>query len=1244
MRARLNICLIASVAGLFLFATPASALQLTPYSFSSSFDGSGSTTGPFGFENPPSIAVNEETSRVFVLSPEQHAIDQFDAIGNPVSFSAPGLAESTSLPFGTNSGQLALDNSDNPETQGRIYYASFGGNGGSLAVFEPSGEIFEAGPPRSKEFNAHGVAIDPATGDIWISGDIFNTRQGTYAITQYSPAGVPTGRRINTEGQARSGTLAIDSRGNIYMTSERHVYKYNVTGDFEYELDGSPIRGLAVDPTTDNIYLLQQTGLNSDQVIEESETGATIGIFPVPGESASQAIAINGANGEIYIGARPGPYGTVDIFDPGSSLTVPDSTTEPASQFGPTSATLNGVVEPEGISTTDCHFEYVTSAEYEAEVVGQGKSEFSGPGVVSKPCANGSVVEGSGRVAVSTDLAGLTKGVTYYYRLSAANDNGATFGRTATFSPSAAPTVGGPFASDVHSDTVLLHATIGPEGATTTYYFEYGEEDCATSLCAATPSANAGSGLGVEPQSTEITGLASGTKYHYRVVAENHTETVFGPDHTFITFPFTDLRNDPCSNSHVRQQTAAALLPDCRAYELVSATDTGGYDVESNLVPGQEPFGSYPHAEDPSKVLYGVHDGGIPGTNHPTDRGVDPYVATRGEEGWNTEYVGIPADNRFALAPFSSVPSGTDSSLRTFAFGAPGGCSPCFEGGYTGIPVRLFSGEVVQGMAGPESPDPTAGPDGYIAKNLSANGEHFVFGSSSKFAEGGNDNTGDVSIYDHNLVTGETHVVSNGPEGHPLTCMQGVGDCHSPGDTSGIAELDISHDGTHILLAQKVGVDANGNTYWHLYMNIGDSAHTIDLTPGATNGVLYDGMTDDGSKVFFTTEDRLLGEDVDSSADIYRAEVSEAGPSILSRISTGEGGPGNVDSCAPVANANGIHWNADALTANCDAVAIGGGGGVAAAHGSIYFLSPELLDGAAGVEDAPNLYLASPGQPPTFVATLEPNNPVVLDSVKEAAIRKTGDFQVTPSGEFAAFAPTLALSEYDNAGHSEVYRYDAATDKLDCVSCDPTNAQATGDASLASEGLSLTDDGKVFFNSTDPLAPRDLNGHGDVYEWEPQGAGSVGGKCDSTSSTYSKSYNGCVALISTGTSPFASSLLGVSADGADAYFFTRDRLVPQDENGTLVKIYDARQEGGFPYTPPPPLCKASDECHGAGSPVPTAPPLGSKANSGSGNAVPPAAIACKKGFVEKHRTCVKKPHPRRHHHHKRTHHHPGVGK
>ena len=196
-----------------------------------------------------------------------------------------------------------------------------------------------------------------------------------------------------------------------------------------------------------------------------------------------------------------------------------------------------------------------------------------------------------------------------------------------------------------------------------------------------------------------------------------------GSDQTFTTFSFIEKINESCPNSLARQQTGAALLLDCRAYELVSASHTGGYNVSSDLSEGaQAPFGGYPEAESPSRVLYSVDEGAIPGTNNPTNKGSDPYVATRTENGWSTEYVGVPANDPFASNPFSSVPSGANSSLETFAFGAPGGCSPCFEGGYTGIPVR-FAGKLVQGMAGSLDPGPTAKPAGQIAKDLSADGD-----------------------------------------------------------------------------------------------------------------------------------------------------------------------------------------------------------------------------------------------------------------------------------------------------------------------------------------------------------------------------------------------------------------------------------------------------------------------------------------------------------------------------------------
>ena len=104
---------------------------------------------------------------------------------------------------------------------------------------------------------------------------------------------------------------------------------------------------------------------------------------------------------------------------------------------------------------------------------------------------------------------------------------------------------------------------------------------------------------------------------------------------------------------------------------------------------------------------------------------------------------------------------------------------------------------------------------------------------------------------------------------------------------TGSPSLAISRDGNRILLGQKVSEDADGNVYYHLYMDVGDSIRSIDLTPGVISapggsgfkeGVLFDGMTEDGSRVYFSTKDALStasNQDTDESADIYRADVSE---------------------------------------------------------------------------------------------------------------------------------------------------------------------------------------------------------------------------------------------------------------------------------------------------------------------------------------------------------------------------------
>src|SRR6202012_4625580 len=127
--------------------------------------------------------------------------------------------------------------------------------------------------------------------------------------------------------------------------------------------------------------------------------------------------------------------------------------------------------------------------------------------------------------------------------------------------------------------------------------------------------------------------------------------TATGEDHSFVTYT-PESGVDTCPNVLERKQTGAAATAHCRAYQLVSAANTGGYDVESNLIAGLDPLPGFPNAE--GKVLYTVRFGAIPGSGHPTNKGGDPYVATRGPDGWTTEYVGLQADGTPSTVPFAS--------------------------------------------------------------------------------------------------------------------------------------------------------------------------------------------------------------------------------------------------------------------------------------------------------------------------------------------------------------------------------------------------------------------------------------------------------------------------------------------------------------------------------------------------------------------------------------------------------------
>jgi hypothetical protein len=273
---------------------------------------------------------------------------------------------------------------------------------------------------------------------------------------------------------------------------------------------------------------------------------------------------------------------------------------------------------------------------------------------------------------------------------------------------------------------------------------------------------------------------------------------------------------------------------------------------------------------------------------------------------------------------------------------------------------------------------------------------------------------------------------------------------------------------------------------------------------------------------------------------------------------------------------------------------------VASQSGAVYFLSPEQLDGSKGTANQPNLYVAEPGVPPRLVATLDLDDPLVTDSVGAAATRRTADFNVTSDGTFAAFPSSLPLTGPETNGNQQIFRYVRGADQLDCVTCLPAawRPRGSGDAAMAPNGLSLTDNGHVFFSTPVAHVPADTNARKDVYEWS----------------------DGEAKLISSGLSRFDATLLSASADGTDVYFFTHDAFASgEDNNGSRTRIYDARVNGGFFKLPTPVDCAASDECHGPGTIAPPAPDIRSSGKTTNGN-----VVTCAKNRVKRRGKCVKR--------------------
>lgn len=101
-----------------------------------------------------------------------------------------------------------------------------------------------------------------------------------------------------------------------------------------------------------------------------------------------------------------------------------------------------------------------------------------------------------------------------------------------TAAAASSPTVATGSVSKVAQRSALLHGSVNPNGAKTTYVFQWG---LTTAYGSQSASHSAGSGKRGVKVSGSATSLIPGTVYHYRLVASSRAGTTIGSDRTFKT-------------------------------------------------------------------------------------------------------------------------------------------------------------------------------------------------------------------------------------------------------------------------------------------------------------------------------------------------------------------------------------------------------------------------------------------------------------------------------------------------------------------------------------------------------------------------------------------------------------------------------------------------------------------------------------------------------------------------------------
>ncbi len=506
-----------------------SALATTGHGFAGAIGAAGNDPGQFAGGGPSGVAVDPVSGDVLVVdaghvggdgSPAPR-VERFAADGTYASsIAVDGVAYGQVGGVAVNAtGAVYVSAFDNVAQVGTVVKYSAGGTFTYALSTGVSGTVLVAGGA---------IAVDPSDGTVYAVGT--DTTSGAPVIDRFSGS---TGAFVSSfDGTDGGGSftcpsgLAVDGSHRVYVVDLAcfgggFVNRYSATGTFGATLDsaGGSAAAVAVDPVSDEVLV----GMNPfsgapPQVQGYVAGGGGLGqVFGAPQIGGFGGVAVNGTSGAVYVADNANT--TVQHY---TTFEGPTVTTTTATSVTRTSATLNGTIDPGGVSST-YHFEYGQDTNYGSQTA------------ESDPL--------TGTVAAATGSAsGLLPNTTYHFRIVGHNGSGSITGNDQTLTTAPAPPAldGLPaFASAITTTGVTLNATLNPNSSDTSFHFEYGTD---TSYGHSTTATDAGAGSGDQPVTADLTGLAAGTTYHYRLVADNGIDGVqHGADGTFSTAPGTPV-------------------------------------------------------------------------------------------------------------------------------------------------------------------------------------------------------------------------------------------------------------------------------------------------------------------------------------------------------------------------------------------------------------------------------------------------------------------------------------------------------------------------------------------------------------------------------------------------------------------------------------------------------------------------------------------------------------------------------